>query len=141
MAQIKSILASDLSIQPSQLYVSDLDKVGKFYKDIVMLDVLEKTNSRWILGHDQKPVLELIAKPEYDNASVRSAGLFHNAILYSSRSSLAKGVLNFFQKSQHSFEGAGNHLVSEAFYFHDPEGNGLDLYFDLPRDEWQWVDG
>ncbi|MDO4243267.1 MAG: VOC family protein [Actinomyces sp.] len=40
-----------------------------------------------------------------------------------------------------SFEGPGDHLVSQAFYFHDPEGNGVELYWDRPRETWQWVDG
>ena len=137
----KSILAPDLRIEPSQLYVRDLDKVGRFYRDMVMLDVLEKTDSRWLLGQGNLPVLELIAKPEFNNANIRSAGLFHNAILFNSRADLSRTVLNILQKSFDSFEGTGDHLVSEAFYFHDPEGNGLELYYDLPRENWQWVNG
>lgn len=136
-----SILSKSLKIQPSQLYVKDLEKVGRFYRDMVMLDVLERTDSRWLLGQGQVPILELIAKPEFDNASVRSAGLFHNAILYASRSDLARVVLNILQKSMQSYEGTGDHLVSEAFYFHDPEGNGLELYVDRPREDWDWSGG
>lgn len=136
-----SILSKSLKIQPSQLYVKDLERVGRFYRDMVMLDVLERTDSRWLLGQGQVPILELIAKPEFDNASVRSAGLFHNAILYASRSDLARVVLNILQKSMQSYEGTGDHLVSEAFYFHDPEGNGLELYVDRPREDWDWSGG
>lgn len=141
MAQAKSLLAQTLEIKPSQLYVRDLSKVGSFYKNAVGLDLLDKTSSRWILGHDQTPVIELISKPEFPNASVRSAGLFHNAIVYSSRATLAQAALRILKNAPETFEGTGDHLVSEAFYFHDPGHNGLELYFDRPRDDWRWIDG
>lgn len=137
----ESLLAPDLHITPSSLYVKDLQKVGAFYRDIVRLDILSTTESRWILGHDNTPVLELISKPEFANSSPRSAGLFHNAILYSSRYELAQTILHVIQQAPWSYEGSADHLVSEAFYFHDPEGNGLELYFDRPRSEWEWTDG
>lgn len=141
MSDKKSLLASSLKIEPSQLYVKNLSKVGSFYKDIVGLEVLVKTDSHWILGQGQVPVLELISKPEFDNAPPRSAGLFHNAIVYSSRTELARAVLHIIQNAPQSYEGSGDHLVSEAFYFHDPENNGLELYYDRPRDSWEWSNG
>jgi catechol 2,3-dioxygenase len=61
--------------------------------------------------------------------------------VYESRSKLAEAVQNILAKTPLLYEGTGDHLVSEAFYFHDPEGNGLELYFDRPRDEWQWNNG
>lgn len=135
----KSLLASNLHIKPSQLYVKDLQKVASYYRDIVGLQSLIATDSHVILGQDQVPVLELISKPEYNNAPIRSAGLFHNAIVFSSRAALAKTVLNILQKALWSYEGSADHLVSEAFYFHDPENNGLELYFDRPRQDWTWI--
>ena len=135
----QSILASDLQIKPSQLYVRDLGKVTKFYRDIVGLQSLVATNSHVILGHDQTPVLELISKPEFEKVSIKNAGLFHNAIVYSTRAALAEAVLSILQKAQWAYEGSADHLVSEAFYFHDPEGNGLELYYDRPREDWQWT--
>lgn len=89
----QSLLAETLDIKPSQLYVRDIDKVGKFYRDVVGLDLLTGTANRWVLGHDQVPVLELVAKPEFPNSSIRSAGLFHNAIVYTSRAALSRAVL------------------------------------------------
>lgn len=137
----KSLLAESLKIKPSQLYVRDIEKVGKFYRDTVGLELLISTASRWVLGQGQVPVLELVSKPELPNASIRSAGLFHNAIVYKSRADLSRAVLNILNTAAWSYEGSADHLVSEAFYFHDPENNGLELYFDRPRDSWQWSDG
>lgn len=140
MKKLQSILASTLKIKPSQLYVRDLEKVGKFYRDIVGLDLLTDTSSRWVLGYDQVPVLELISKPEFPNSSIRSAGLFHNAIVYTSRAALSRAVLNIINRAPWAYEGSADHLVSEAFYFHDPENNGLELYFDRPRSDWRWTE-
>ncbi len=137
----QSLLANNLQIEPSQLYVKDLQKVTSYYRDVVGLQSLVATDSHVILGHDQIPALELISKPEYDNAPIRSVGLFHNAIVFSTQAELAKTVLNILQKAMWSYEGSADHLVSEAFYFHDPENNGLELYFDRPRQDWSWIGG
>jgi catechol 2,3-dioxygenase len=137
----KSLLADTLEIKPSQLYVKDLQKLTKFYKDIVGLELLNSTPSHAILGQGNTPVLELISKPEYNHAPIKSAGLFHNAILYSSRAELAKALYSILTKMPEAYEGPGDHLVSQAFYFHDPENNGLELYFDRPRETWKWENG
>jgi catechol 2,3-dioxygenase len=141
MSGQKSILADSLQIKPSQLYVKDLQKVAAYYRDIVGLESLQSTNSHVVLGQGQVPILELISKPEFINTSIKNAGLFHNAIVFSSRAALSHAVLNILQKASWSYEGSADHLVSEAFYFHDPENNGLELYFDRPRDDWQWQNG
>ena len=138
MTKKTSLLAKELLIKPSQLYVRDLQKVTAYYRDIVGLEQLLATPSRVILGQNGTPILELISKPEYNNASIRSAGLFHNAIVYASRRELAEAVFSILQKTSWSFEGSADHLVSEAFYFHDPENNGLELYFDRPKETWEW---
>lgn len=136
-----SLLAPDLHIKPSSLFVRDLAKVGAFYRDVVGLDLLIDTKSRQMLGRGDVPIIELVSRPEYDSAPARSAGLFHNAIVYFSRADLARTVLRVLQRMPEYYEGSADHLVSEAFYFHDPEGNGLELYFDRPREEWEWISG
>ena len=69
------------------------------------------------------------------------AGLFHTAFLFEDQAALAGTVLRAAQDPRSRFAGTGDHLVSEAFYFADPEGNGIELYWDRPRDQWQWKDG
>lgn len=141
MAIHKSILANQLQIKPSQLYVKDLQKVARYYRDMVGLESLVSTDSHVILGHKEIPVLELISKPEFQNATHKSAGLFHNAIVFNTRAALAEAVFRILQEAAWSYEGSADHLVSEAFYFHDPENNGLELYFDRPRKNWEWSNG
>lgn len=68
-------------------------------------------------------------------APVRAPGLFHFAILYPDRRALAVAVKRVLQ-SGWPLDGVADHGVSEAIYLHDPDGNGIELYRDRPRDEW-----
>ena len=67
-----------------------------------------------------------------------AAGLYHTAVLFDSRSALAAAVYSVATRYPTSFTGSSDHLVSLAFYFDDPEGNGVELYWDRPRAGWQW---
>lgn len=68
-------------------------------------------------------------------APIRSAGLFHTAILYPARRDLAV-IYDRLRKASYSLTGAADHGVSEALYLHDPDQNGLELYWDRPREQW-----
>lgn len=134
-------LSNNLAIEPSQLYVADVVKMRDFYAQSVGLDILESSTSRVLLGHGQTGIIELLAKPSLAHAGPRTAGLFHNAVLFSTRSGLSRAAGEVITQNPHAFSGTGDHLVSEAFYFNDPEGNGLELYYDRPQESWQWNDG
>lgn len=136
-----SVLSKDLQLEPSQLYVGDFEKMLHFYQTEVGLDTLSKSKDAAVLGYGDTAAIELIAKPQLSFTSPRSAGLFHNAIIYASRGDLANTVGGLLYRTPQLFSGTGDHLVSEAFYFNDPEGNGLELYFDRPRESWEWIDG
>ena len=136
-----TLLSTSLSIEPSQLYVADIADMTKFYRDMVGLEVLESSKTRALLGRDNVGVIELISKPKLAHGNPRDAGLFHNAILFDSRGELARSAGNVLLARPDLFTGTADHLVSEAFYFNDPEGNGLELYFDQPSDTWKWVNG
>ena len=70
-----------------------------------------------------------------------SAGLFHTAILFQNPRELAAAIIRIARHTPELFTGTGDHDVSQAFYLDDPEGNGVELYIDRPRDQWKWVDG
>lgn len=136
-----STLSTDLSIAPSQLLVHSLQIMTEFYRDYVGLEVLSKSDKTVLLGYGQTGIIELVAKAKLLQAPPTAAGLFHNAILFDSRGQLVQSVARTVEASPALFQGTGDHLVSEAFYFADPEGNGLELYYDRPREQWQWEDG
>jgi catechol 2,3-dioxygenase len=75
------------------------------------------------------------------HAGPKDAGLFHTAILFDSQQALAHAVYSVAQKYPGSFTGSADHLVSKAFYFNDPEGNGVELYWDREKTEWSWIHG
>lgn len=123
------------------LWVANLDAMITYYRDGVGLSVLSHESDRAILGHQGRHIIILEAKPTMKHASPHEAGLFHTAILFDSQKALAQAVYSVAQKYPGTFTGSADHLVSEAFYFNDPEGNGVELYWDRSRTEWSWTHG
>lgn len=86
-------------------------------------------------------MMRLVGTPGLPAVDPRQAGLFHTAFLFDDAPALAATVLRAAQDPRSRFTGSSDHLVSEAFYFTDPEGNGIELYVDRARDAWQYVNG
>ena len=87
------------------------------------------------------PVVVLRHSPTLKHAGPREAGLFHTAILFETQVALAAAVYTVATAHPQRFTGSSDHLVSQAFYFDDPEGNGVELYWDRDRTQWSWVHG
>jgi catechol 2,3-dioxygenase len=85
-------------------------------------------------------LVELVGRPDAARRPRRSTGLYHLAVLVPSRAEVARAVQRVSQAGW-SFVGASDHLVSESLYLSDPEGNGIEIYRDRPRDEWRYADG
>jgi catechol 2,3-dioxygenase len=134
-------LAADTAMGAVTLRVGDLDAMTAYYRDAVALTVLDGTADTVTLGRGTTPVLILQHAPELKHASPRDAGLFHTAILFDTEQALAASVYSVAQKYPNTFTGSSDHLVSKAFYFTDPEGNGVELYWDRERSAWSWVHG
>jgi catechol 2,3-dioxygenase len=79
--------------------------------------------------------------PGLHNAGPQAAGLYHTAILFDTERALAAAVYSVARRSPGTFTGSADHLVSKAFYFTDPEGNGIELYWDRNRSLWSWTHG
>jgi catechol 2,3-dioxygenase len=114
------------------LRVNDLARVTAFYRDAIGLAPIEQGADFATLGVDGVVLVRLekgAARP------TSPAGLFHLAILLPSRQALADWVGHAAQ-ARIQLEGASDHLVSEALYLSDPEGNGIEIYRDRSRAEW-----
>ena len=122
-----------------RLAVRDLARMSKFYQEIIGLTVLSQGKNRVDLGIGGKRLVGLVSKPE-GVSSPYSTGLYHLAILLPDRFELGRW-LRYFLESGYRLDGAGDHLVSEALYLSDPEGNGIEMYRDRPRDDWEIIDG
>ncbi|NMD47306.1 MAG: VOC family protein [Propionibacterium sp.] len=123
------------------LDVADLDALTAFYRDVLLLQVLAERPSEVDLGRGGETLVTLRHRPDLPKGERRSAGLFHTALLHPDRATLAATLASVAIRVPQLYTGAGDHLVSQAFYLDDPEGNGIELYWDRPRDEWRWQDG
>ena len=119
------------------LRVSDLDRSMDWYGRVVGLALRARENGRATLGApDGGPVLLELREAEQPGVAPRhAAGLFHTAFRYPTRAALG-AALGRIVTGRESFTGASDHAVSEALYLDDPDGLGVELYRDRPRDEW-----
>jgi catechol 2,3-dioxygenase len=122
------------------LTVHDLPVVRDFYRQTLGLTELSRTANHVVLGTGDQALLELVGDPSARRCDPREAGLFHTAFLMPSRPALARWLVHA-TRSGVRLQGASDHLVSEAIYLADPEGNGLEVYVDRPRDRWHGPDG
>src|SRR5215212_4632822 len=126
-----------------RLTVGDLEGVRDFYRDAIGLTELEPENGIVRLGaagDSPRALVELVGDPDAPPRPRGTSGLFHLAILVPSRADLAR-ALQRVAEAGWRLTGASDHLVSEALYLSDPEGNGIEIYRDRPRDEWPIRDG
>ena len=122
------------------LRVSQLERALSFYQGVLAFQLLEQEQGRVVLGgQDKQPLLELIEVPGAKPQPTRATGLYHVAILLPTRPDLGRVFLRLVQANWQI--GQGDHLVSEALYVSDPDGNGLELYQDRPRSTWNWTQG
>lgn len=137
----QDILDADTAMGAVTLKVGDLDTMVRYYAAGVGLTLLSLEHGRAVLGRPGAPSLVLELAPALRQASASAAGLFHTAFLFEHESDLASAVYSLARRHPAAFTGSSDHLVSKAFYFDDPEGNGVELYWDRPRQEWTWTDG
>ncbi|MCL1869093.1 MAG: VOC family protein [Promicromonosporaceae bacterium] len=134
-------LAADTGMGAVTLRVADLDRMIAFYTQAVPLRVLAHDGPVAVLGRGTTPVVVLEHAPQLRHASPHEAGLFHTAIVFDTERALAAAVYSVATHAPGTFTGSADHLVSRAFYFTDPEGNGVELYWDRDRTEWSWTHG
>ena len=123
-----------------RLAVADLEGTRAFYERTIGLRPCEPVDDVTPLDANGSTVVELLSSPQAPPRPAGTTGLFHLAILVPSRLELARSLRRVVQ-SGWSLTGASDHLVSEALYLSDPEGNGIEVYRDRPREEWRYADG
>ena len=129
-----------LAISQVTLTVHDLDRMSDFYQRVIGLHLLHADAASASLGVEGRTLLELRKDTAARRRSNREAGLFHTAFLLPSRADLGRW-LGHGARVRAPLVGASDHLVSEALYLSDPEGNGIEIYADRPAESWTWHDG
>jgi len=122
------------------LNVTDLDRAIDFYTNGMGFALLDRQDGSATLGVGETPLLLLTGNPGGRPWPGRATGLYHFAILLPERADLGRWLRHWLETG-HELPGQGDHLVSEALYLSDPDGNGIEIYRDRPRSEWTVTDG
>lgn len=121
------------------LKVADLDRALAFYRDILGFQVTQRYGAQAVFlaagGYHHHIALNTWQSRGGAKPAPGTTGLFHAAILYPTRASLAD-ALRRLRNANYALTGASDHGVSEALYLDDPDGNGVELYWDRPQSEW-----
>jgi catechol 2,3-dioxygenase len=124
-----------------RLTVPDLDRSRAFYERAIGLTATERDDGTLALGvADDPAVIELRGDSAAARLNRRAPGLYHLAILVPTRRDLAFALARL-ATTRWPLDGASDHLVSEALYLSDPDGNGIEIYRDRPRDDWTHSSG
>jgi catechol 2,3-dioxygenase len=137
-AATQDLLPADLTMGTVMLKVGDMKVMTDYYQRALGLEVVAEQDGGLYLGRLRKPLVHLAPAPGLNLPGRGEAGLFHTALLFENQADLAATIATAAQFEPRSFTGSADHLVSEAFYFNDPEGNGIELYWDRPRSNWSW---
>lgn len=135
-----STASAPVEIGRVALTVRDIDAVATFYETVIGLRTISSDGHIRRLGAGGRTLLELRADRAARAGDPREAGLFHTAFLLPSRADLG-AWLRHRSEAGLRVQGASDHLVSEAVYLADPEGNGIEVYVDKPRAAWPRRDG
>jgi len=130
---------SGLRIGHVHLKVADLDRALAFWRDLIGLEVQQRMGSQAVFlsadGYHHHIALNTWESAGGTPPPMGTTGLYHVALLYPDRPSLAR-TLKRLLEAGYPLEGASDHGVSEALYLRDPDGNGVELYRDRPREDW-----
>lgn len=115
----------------------DAAAVADYYKAILGLVELSRGPDVVVLAAGDRPLMEIAGSKSAKEDDPRAAGLYHTAFLLPSRADLARWT-RFAIDERIPVVGSADHLVSEAIYLTDPEGNGVEIYADRPKEGWRW---
>ena len=128
-------LPADTRLGAIRLRAGDIGLLRDFYERVIGLRAIAHEDGVTALGAGDASLVELVSDPDAPPRPPRTTGLFHLALLVPARADLTRALRRVFENGWH-LSGASDHLVSEALYLSDPEGNGIELYRDRPREEW-----
>ena len=126
----------DTTLGPVRLTVAELDRSRAFYERAIGLRASDRDDGTLALGPaGEPPLIELRGDSAAPRLNRRAPGLYHLAILVPTRRDLAFALARLAE-ARWPLDGASDHLVSEALYLSDPDGNGIEIYRDRPREQW-----
>ena len=137
MSELPFAGTTPISISRVGLRARDAESLAAYYKALLGFTEISRSGADITLGAHGRPLLVIESAPSAKPDDPRSAGLFHNAFLLPSRADLGRWI-KFAIENRIAVQGASDHLVSEALYLTDPEGNGIEIYADRQPADWKW---
>ena len=134
-APARAEIAAATTVGAVHLTVADLDLSLAYYREEIGLDVLEEGAGRARLGAGGRELLVLVEEPGARPADGYT-GLYHFALLLPERTDLARWLAHA-ARNRVRLVGMSDHFVSEALYLRDPDGHGIEIYWDRPREVWE----
>jgi catechol 2,3-dioxygenase len=131
---MSATLPGDLRLGPVRIAVTDLERSVPFYENSIGLQLQRRENGTAAMGTGDEELVVLEEQPDARPAG-RHAGLYHYALLHPSREELARAAQRLLV-TRTPISGASDHGISEAIYLPDPDGNGIELAADRPRERW-----
>jgi catechol 2,3-dioxygenase len=132
-------IPAQTSIGHVHLKISDIDRALVFYHEMLGFEIRQRYGTQAVFlsagGYHHHIGLNTWESKGAGPAPSFSAGLYHTAILYPTRNDLSVALKRILQ-AKYPITGAADHGVSHAIYLDDPDGNGVELYWDLPMEEW-----
>jgi len=139
MTQKSKVVHPEVRIGHVHLKVADLDRALAFYRDVLGFELTQRYGSQAAFlsagGYHHHIGLNTWESSGGSPPPASATGLYHLAILYPTRADLADALRRLMEAGI-PLEGASDHGVSEALYLRDPDGNGVELYWDRPREQW-----
>ncbi len=133
------VMPAQTHIGHVHLKVSDIDRSLGFYRDLLGFELITMYGDQAAFisagGYHHHIGLNTWHSKGSGPAPLQNVGLYHTAIVYPTRKDLA-AILNRLIEAEYPLSGASDHGVSEAIYLNDPDGNGVELYWDRPKEEW-----
>jgi len=129
------LLPAETTLGAVHLTVADPDVTSRFYQGLLGYKPADGGEGRITFSATGEPPAQLVLTGTQEGRRRRTAGLYHFAILLPSRRDLARALRHLIESAVR-INGASDHGVSEAIYLQDPEGNGIEIYADRPRERW-----
>jgi len=139
MSTSTTTLPAELRLGYVHLTIANLDRSLAFYQNVLGFQLQRRSGDTVYLGAGGNDLLALTERPNATKPR-RTTGLYHFAVLVPSRRELAQ-VIRRVAETRTPAQGASDHLVSEALYLADPDGNGIEIYRDRPRADWPQLNG
>ncbi len=140
MSELPFAATTPISVARVGLKARNASALADYYSAVVGLEQLSRDGGTITLGAKERPLLVIENDPAASPDDPRAAGLFHTAFLLPARADLGRWI-NHAIADKIRIEGASDHIVSEAVYLTDPEGNGIEIYADRPHESWAWNGG